>query len=117
MLDGVVIAAAGTPARLVAAGVTTAGGTRRALVAIEDFRTPYGLLPVKSTAAVEAIAPGVVVAATTQARVEHLGDRFAIEVPFPFALGGDEPTSIYTPVPVATARPVARPLPTKSPRR
>jgi hypothetical protein len=41
--------------------------------------------------------------AKTLARVEHLGDRIAIEVPFPFKLSDDAPTSVYTPTPAKTA--------------
>jgi hypothetical protein len=124
-LDGVVVAPAGTAARLVVGGAVTKGGKREATISLEDFRTPYGLLPVRpATALLGSIQPGVTIEAKTLARVEHIGERIAIEVPFPFKLSNDIPISVYTPTPAKTAPPVLpRPTPhpsgspgTKSPR-
>jgi hypothetical protein len=111
VLDGTVLAPAGTPARLVVGGSTTAGGQRAALVAIDQFRTKFGLLPVRpKTASLPAVAPGVTIDATTLARVEHLGDRYAIDVPFPFALSTEVPVSAYTATPARTPAALIRPI-------
>jgi hypothetical protein len=120
-LDGTVVAPAGTAARLVVGGVVNAGGKRQASITVEDFTTKYGLLPVRAkTALLGGIDPGVTIEATTLARVERIGDRIAIVVPFPFRLSTDVPLSVYTPTPAKTAPlPSARstPHPTSVPTK
>lgn len=106
VLDGQTIAAAGTPARLVVGGPVTIHGIREAQISLDSFTSKFGLLPVRPvTPTLPAIDGGLAVTATTLARVSHLGDRFAIEVPFPYKLSGDAPISVYTPTPAKTAPP------------
>ena len=117
VLDGTVLAPAGTRAQLVFGGITAPDGTRRPLVTLERFTINAGLMPVK---AVDQIVPpvpaGALIEATTQAAVDHIGDRWSIRIPFPFQLSGDQPASAYTPTPArtASARSMMRPEP-KSP--
>lgn len=106
-LDGTILAPAGTVARLVLTGIAKNG---KQTVDIEDFTTRYGLLPVGSaTANADAMNAGVEIRTATLAKVVHLRDRFAIEVPFPFKIGTDTPASVYTPTPARTAPPIMRP--------
>jgi hypothetical protein len=106
VLDGTTIAPAGTPARLIVGGVTTVAGSREAQVSLDGFVSTFGLLPVRPvTGTLAVIDNGRTVEATTLARVSHLGDRFAIEIPFPFKLSSDAPLSVYTPTPAKTAPP------------
>ncbi len=106
VLDGKVLAAAGTPAQLVIGGTTTEHGARVAVVGIDDFTSTIGLIPVRPAFGAPAIEPGTMIEAQTLARIDHLGDRFAITVPFPFRLSNEPPLSVYTPTPAKTANPV-----------
>ncbi len=116
VVDGTTIALAGTPARLVMGGATNAGGTRQALVSLDDFVTKPGRLPVRPVSATLArVDVGTVIPARTLATVDHLGDRFSIEVPFPFPLPADVPVSQYTPTPAKTAPPRLTPRPRPTP--
>jgi len=104
VLDGTTIAAAGTRAKLVVGGTTNPAGKRTPVVTLEQFSIPAGLLPVTTTAPiVPPIPSGAEIAAKTLAEVDHIGDRWSIRVPFPFALSGDQPASAYTPTPARTA--------------
>lgn len=122
IVDGTTIAAAGTPARLVLGGSVAGTGTRQALISLDEFVTKPGRLPVGPVSAtVPRIDVGSVIPAKTLATVDHLGDRFSIEVPFPFPLSNDVPVSQYTPTPAKTApargfgQPSPRPVPTGAP--
>jgi hypothetical protein len=118
MLDGVVLAAAGTRAELVVGGVTLSDGKRHPLVLLDRFAIAPGLMPVRS---VEPIVPplptGAEIDARTLAEVDHIGDRLSIRIPFPFGLNGDRPASAYTPTPARTASPrmMMKPEPRHSP--
>lgn len=112
VLDGTVLAPAGTRAQLLIGGVTTPDGRRRPVISLDHFTINPGLMPVKS---VDPIVPplpaGALIEATTLAAVDHIGDRYSIRIPFPFQLSGDQPASAYTPTPArtATARSMMRP--------
>ncbi|MEA2690313.1 MAG: hypothetical protein QOD51_2920 [Candidatus Eremiobacteraeota bacterium] len=104
VLDGTVIAPAGTHAQLLVGGVTGPDGRRRPAVSLDRFTINAGLMPVKS---VEPLVPpvpaGAQIDALTLAEVDHIGDRWSIRIPFPFQLSGDQPASAYTPTPARTA--------------
>ncbi len=110
VLDGTVIAAAGTRARLLVGGFTdTASGRRTPSVSLERFSINAGTLPVRSAAPIVPPIPvGATIDATTLAEVDHIGDRYSIVVPFPFKLSNDQPASAYTPTPARTAPPQFR---------
>ena len=114
-LDGKVLAAAGTPAQLVIGGTTTEHGERVAIVGIEDFKSTIGLIPVRALFGVPAIEPGAAIQAELLARIDHIGDRYAVTVPFPFRLSNEPPISVYTPTPAKTANPVAAQRPSARP--
>lgn len=116
VVDGTSIASAGTPARLVLGGSVASGGTRQALISLDEFVTKPGRLPVGPVVAtVPQIDVGTLIQAKTLATVDHLGDRFSIEVPFPFPLSNDVPVSQYTPTPAKTAPPRGFNQPTPRP--
>jgi hypothetical protein len=118
LLDGLVLAPAGTRAQLLVGGITMPDGKRRPLVLLDRFTISAGLMPVRS---VEPIVPpipaGAEIDARTLAEVDHIGDRLSIRIPFPFALTGDRPASAYTPTPArtASARVMMKPGPRTSP--
>jgi hypothetical protein len=122
VLDGTVVAPAGTHAELVAATAVGPDKTRHTSVSIDRFTIPAGLMPVKP---VERIVPpvpaGAQIEATTLAEVDHIGDRWSIRLLFPFRLSNDPPASAYTPTPARTAPPAiqvprrGRPTPTPTP--
>jgi hypothetical protein len=120
MLDGTVLAPAGTRARVLIGGTETPDGKRTRAYSLDHFSINAGLLPVKS---VEPIVPplagGAEIPATTLAAIDHVGDRWSIRVPFPFQLSGDQPASAYTPTPARTASPKMQlkrePSPTPTP--
>jgi hypothetical protein len=117
VLDGAVLAAAGTRAQLVVGGITSPDGTRRPVVTLDHFMINAGLMPVKSVELVVPPVPaGALIEATTLASVDHIGDRWSIRIPFPFQLSGDQPASAYTPTPARTApaRTMMRPDPKSS---
>jgi len=106
MLDGTVLAPAGTRARLLIGGTDTADGKRVPAISLDRFSIAAGLLPVKGERPIVApLAAGTAIPATTLAEVDHFGDRMSIRVPFPFGLTGDQPASMYTPTPARTAPP------------
>ena len=106
MLDGTVLAPAGTRAYVVIGGTETPDGKRSRAYSLDRFSINAGLLPVKAVAPiVPPIASGAEIPATTLAAVDHLGERWSIRVPFPFQLTGDQPASMYTPTPARTASP------------
>lgn len=122
VVDGASIASAGTAARLVLGGATGSAGARQALISLDEFVTKPGLLPVGPVrTSLAQIDVGTLIPAKTLATVDHLGDRFSIEVPFPFPLSNDVPVSQYTPTPAKTASPrgfsqaTPRPLATAAP--
>jgi hypothetical protein len=118
VLDGLVLASAGTHAQLVVGGITMPDGKRHPLVLLDRFTINAGLMPVRS---VEPIVPpipvGTEIDARTLAEVDHIGDRLSIRIPFPFVLTGDRPASAYTPTPARTASPrvMMKPEPRSSP--
>jgi hypothetical protein len=125
VLDGVTIAAAGTKARLLG-GSTLTDGKREVRIALDQFTTVGGILPVKLVLPLPAaVDAGTVLEARTMAIVEHVGDRYSIRIPFPFPLSADKPAAYYTPTPARTASPAsmsgrrrgspAPPTPTASP--
>ena len=106
VLDGTVLAAAGTRAQLVVGGTTAPNGRRMPLLSLERFSINAGLLPVTSVKPIVApVAAGVELDAKTLAEVDHIGDRWSIRIPFPFRLSNDTPASAYTPTPARTAPP------------
>jgi hypothetical protein len=117
-LDGAVLAAAGTRARLVIGGTDGPNGKRIPAISLDGFSINAGLLPVKADAPIVAPLPaGTEIRATTLAEVDRFGDRLSIRVPFPFRLTGDQPASTYTPTPARTASPSRqmKPAPTPTP--
>jgi hypothetical protein len=118
VLDGLVLAAAGTRAQLLVGGVTLADGKRQPLVVLDRFKIDAGLMPVRSAEPIMPPLPtGAEIDARTLADVDHIGDRLSIRIPFPFALTGDRPASAYTPTPARTATPkmMMKPEPKASP--
>jgi len=106
MLDGTVLAPAGTRAYLVIGGTDTPSHRRVQAISLDRFSINAGLLPVKAVEPIVApLSSGTEISATTLAAVDHLGERFSIRVPFPFQLTGDQPASAYTPTPARTATP------------
>jgi hypothetical protein len=124
VLDGVTIAAAGTKARLLG-GSSLNDGKREVRIALDQFTTVGGILPVKLVLPVPAaIDVGTILDARTMAIVEHVGNRFSIRIPFPFPLSAERPAAYYTPTPARTASPASMmgrrrgsptPAPTASP--
>jgi len=106
-LDGTMIAPAGTVARLIFIGESSG----KQNVAIDDFKTRYGFLPVGFAVSDASMNAGVEIRVRTLANVEHLQDRYVIEEPFPFKIGTDAPASVYTPTPARTAPPIYRATP------
>ena len=121
ILDGSVLAPAGTRARVLIGGTETPDGKRTRAYSLDRFSINAGLLPVRSIdPIVPPLAAGAEIPATTLAAVDHVGDRWSIRVPFPFALTGDQPASAYTPTPARTASPKLQmkrePSPTPTPQ-
>ncbi|MEA2786908.1 MAG: hypothetical protein QOF71_3012 [Candidatus Eremiobacteraeota bacterium] len=121
MLDGTVLAPAGTRASVLIGGTDTHDGKRVRAYSLDRFSINAGLLPVKSAGPiVPPLAAGTEIPATTLAAVDHVGDRWSIRVPFPFQLTGDQPASAYTPTPARTASPKMQmkrePSPTPTPQ-
>jgi hypothetical protein len=118
MLDGTVLAAAGTRAHLLYGGYTTPDGKRHPAISLDHFSVNAGLMPVRTvTPVVPPLPSGAQIDAVTLADVDHIGERWSIRIPFPFRLTGDQPASAYTPTPARTAPPKAlmkpeRPTPT-----
>ncbi len=120
VLDGTVLAPAGTRAYVFYGGTTGPDGRRVPAITLERFSINAGLLPVKASEPIVPPLPsGTEIRATTLAEVDHFGDRWSIRVPFPFQLTGDQPASTYTPTPARTASPKMQmkrePSPTPSP--
>jgi hypothetical protein len=124
VLDGVTIAAAGTKARLLS-GSSLSDGKREVRIALDQFTTVGGILPIKLVVPLPAaIDVGTILEARTMASVEHVGDRYSIKIPFPFPLSAERPAAYYTPTPARTASPNSMmqrhrgsptPVPTASP--
>jgi hypothetical protein len=107
-LDGYLIAAAGTPARVILSGPTTVNGRRVAIISLDEFVTKPGRLPVRPrTPTLEALQVGTTIEAATLAEVDDTGGRLSIHVAFPFRLSTDAPFSMYTPTPAKTAAPLS----------
>jgi len=106
MLDGAVVGAAGSHARLVVEYPPEPGGAHKPSVVLGRFEIQPGLMPVRPDHPIELpIETGATIAARTQADVDHIGDRFSIRVPFPFPLSRDKPAAYYTATPARTAPP------------
>jgi hypothetical protein len=115
-LDGYLIAPAGTQARLVLGGPTIVNGRREATIALEEFVTHPGRIPVRPrTVTLEALDVGTTIEAITLAEVDDVDGRLSIRVPFPFRLSTDAPFSMYTPTPAKTAAPPRTPTPRSRP--
>ncbi len=102
------VADAGTRARLRVLSLikpTTEDPRHGAVIAIEDFRTNPGTLPVRPLQTIirEDLASGASIAAKTEASLVTDGPRIAIQIPLPFALSGDRPYNDFTPIPMKTA--------------
>jgi hypothetical protein len=107
VLDGATIAAAGTKARLLG-GSSLTDGKREVRVALDQFTTVGGILPVKLVLPLPAaIDVGTILEARTMAVVERVGERFSIRIPFPFPLSAERPAAYYTPTPARTASPAS----------
>lgn len=106
LLDGVVIAAAGTHARLLVEYPAEPEYRHTPSVTLDRFTIVAGLMPVRPDHPITLpIAAGDTIAAKTEAQVEHLGTRYSIHVPFPFKLSTDKPSAYYTATPARTAPP------------
>ncbi|HEX3467441.1 MAG TPA: hypothetical protein VHT05_05115 [Candidatus Elarobacter sp.] len=106
VLDGATLAPAGARAELFVGGTMGADGKRHPVYTLQHFMINAGLMPVRSVAPIVPPVPmGTAIQATTQAEVDHLGDRYSIRLPFPFRLSGEAPASAYTPTPARTAPP------------
>ena len=118
VLDGTMIAAAGTPAQLVVLDrVTESGGKPAMVIAIGNFNVRGGELPVTPvTATVATLESGGRIATHTMGSIEQIGTRTIIRVPLPFSLPVDPPNGAFTPVPARTNGPgVVRPRPVRRP--
>jgi hypothetical protein len=106
VLDGAVIAAAGTHARLLVEYPAEPEYRHTPTVTLDRFTIIAGLMPVRPDHPITLpIAAGEEIAAKTEAVVEHLGSRYSIRVPFPFKLKNDKPSAYYTATPARTAPP------------
>lgn len=121
-LDGLLVAPAGTQARLVLGGPTIVNGRREAMIAIEEFVAHPGRIPVKPrSVTLAALDVGTTIEAITLAEVDDIEGRLSIRTAFPFRLSTDAPFSMYTPTPAKTAAPPrmamprGRPSPAPSP--
>ena len=116
------VADAGTRARLRVLSVIkpTAEDPRHgAVIAIEEFRTNPGTLPVRPLQTVirENLASGASIPAKTEASLVTDGSRIAIQIPLPFALSGDRPYNDFTPIPLKTASNTKNAAPSPKPTR
>ena len=116
------VADAGTHARLRVLSVikpTTEEPRRGAVIAIEEFRTNPGTLPVRPLEAVihGDLRSGSAIAAKTEASLVSDGSRIAIQIPLPFALSGDRPYNDFTPIPLKTASGYKSATPSPKPTR
>jgi hypothetical protein len=106
-VDGYLVAAAGTSARITFDGQTTVNGRRVAIISLDEFLTKPGRLPVRPrVTTLDALVVGMTIEATTLAAVNDVDGRLSIQVPFPFRLSTDTPFSMYTPSPAKTAVPI-----------
>ncbi len=116
------VAEAGTRARLRVMSLIkpTAEDPRHgAVIAIEEFRTNPGTLPVRPLQIVirENLASGASIAAKTEASLVTDGSRIAIQIPLPFVLSGDRPYNDFTPIPLKTASNSKSATPSPKPTR
>lgn len=104
VVDGDLIAPAGTTARLVVTDKNTnPDGIIMLTVAIDHFRTTPGDLPVSPEhAMVQSIIVGTEIPSRTMGSVDRVGQRLVIRVPLPFSLSNDAPNAFYTPVAART---------------
>ncbi|HTW85136.1 MAG TPA: hypothetical protein VMD91_13790 [Candidatus Sulfotelmatobacter sp.] len=105
MLGTMVVAAAGTKAELILGSLESPDHKQHRIVALRNFNTVAGLLPVTADSVPFPTVPGTVLNAVTRAQVVRVGERLSIRTPFPFRLSNDLPTSAYTPTPARTAPP------------
>lgn len=116
------IADAGTRARLRVLSIvkpTTEEPRRGAVIAIEDFRTNPGTLPVRPLETIirADLATGTSIPAKTEASLVTDGSRVAIQIPLPFSLSGDRPYNDFTPIPLKTASGYRSATPSPKPTR
>jgi hypothetical protein len=108
VLDGVVVAPAGTHAQLLVEYSFEPALRHIPQVTLGHFTIPAGLIPVRSDRAITLpISIGDTIDAKTQAQVVRIGQRVSIHVPFPFKLSTDRPAAYYTATPARTAPPHA----------
>jgi hypothetical protein len=111
VLDGTLLAPAGTSAHLVVADkIKRADGMLILQLALADFRLKQGELPIAPVSDLAAaVTAGQTIAAQTQGSVEHSGDRTFIRVAVPVPLSSSAPNAGYTPFPALTAAPILAP--------
>ena len=122
ILDGVVLAPAGTSVQLLVADVERNPGAVRMRIALQHFpiNVAASELPVVPlTPLVDAVPAGLVIVARTVGSVVQDGDRIVVRSSLPFALSTDAPNAFFTPIPFRTTAPVVpprrnRPSPTPS---
>ena len=115
-LQGTLVAAANTPARLVVTEkIARPDGSYKYTIALVRFSIAgLGYLPVKPvTNVVELISTGLEIPATTLGYVNDIDGRLRIVIPLPRNLSNDAPVGAYTPVPLRTAAPLFPRKPTK----
>ena len=108
VLDGALLAAAGTPARLVVIDrVRRSDGMTALTIAIENFRLKAGALPVAPvTSVVTGIVPATLIPVTTLGSIERTPERVVIRVPVPVPLSTEAPNAAFTFAPYATTAPL-----------
>jgi hypothetical protein len=119
VLDGTIVAPAGTHAVLIVVDKAPASARPALTVAIGEFNVRGGELPVRVIDdIVPAMVAGTLIPARTMGIVEEVDGAVVVRVPLPFALSTDPPTSIFSPLPAKTPPPPtihARPRSTPSP--
>jgi hypothetical protein len=107
-LDGMPLATAGTPARLLVADTfKRPDGTVMLSIALGGFRLKAGELPLTPIDVnLSAVTPGMTIAASTLGSIERAQDRIVIRVPVPAQLSSAAPISAFTALPALTPAPL-----------
>jgi hypothetical protein len=120
-LDSTLVAAAGTPVRIVIMGRDAANPADvRLRIDIKAFNpNDIGAIPIRlDQPIVDHIAPGTVLTGTTLGAISLVDGRARLAIPIPFVLSTDPPNGAYTPSPlrtVAPPQPRHRPSPSPTP--